>query len=95
MAEGFWTKLNGGEWESFSGGSNPAGFVHPLAIEVMGEVGIDMSSNESKHVRDFADQPFDLVIAVCGGAKEACPTFPGTRPFAASKDTPSRAARLP
>lgn len=77
MAEGLWRKLAAGAWESFSAGSDPAGYVHPMAVEAMAELGIDISDGVSKNVREFIDQPFDLVITVCGGAKESCPTLPG------------------
>jgi arsenate reductase (thioredoxin) len=60
-----------------SAGSNPAGFVHPLAIRVMKEVGIDISGHQSKHLNQFKDQPIETVITVCGNADAACPLFPG------------------
>ena len=77
MAEGLWQKLGAGAWEARSAGSAPAGYVHPLAIEAMAEIGIDISANRSKHVDTFSDESFDLVITVCDNAREACPTFPG------------------
>lgn len=79
MAEGLWRELGEGAWESFSAGSKPAGYVHPTAIEVMQEIGVDLSTNRSKHVNEFAGQPFDLVVTVCDSAKEACPVFPGAK----------------
>lgn len=79
MAEGLWRKLGEGEWESFSAGSKPVGYVHPTAVEVMQEIGVDLSKNRSKHVDEFAGQPFDLVVTVCDGAKESCPIFPGAK----------------
>ena len=60
-----------------SAGSNPAGFVHPLAIKVMAEIGIDISGHTSKHLNEFLDQPVQTVITVCGNADQACPIFPG------------------
>ena len=60
-----------------SAGSKPAGYVHPLAIEVMKEIGIDISSHRSKHMNDFLNQPVETVITVCGNADQACPVFPG------------------
>ena len=62
MAEGLWRNLGKGTWESFSAGSKPAGYVHPMAIEVMQEVGVDLSENRSKHVDEFVGQSFDLVL---------------------------------
>jgi arsenate reductase len=60
-----------------SAGSKPAGFVHPLAIQVMKEIGIDISNHHSKHLNEFLNQPVETVITVCGNADQACPTFPG------------------
>jgi arsenate reductase len=60
-----------------SAGSKPAGYVHPLAIKVMAEVGIDISGHTSKHLSAFADQQVETVITVCGNADQACPVFPG------------------
>lgn len=79
MAEGLWRQLGAGQWESFSAGSNPAGYVHPMAIEVMQEIGIDLSAARSKHVDEFAGQGFDLVVTVCDSARETCPIFPGAK----------------
>ena len=77
MAEGFWNQLGEGTWLASSAGSNPAGYVHPLAIQVMQELGIDLSSNESKHLDHFLEEKIDLVVTVCDNAQEACPVFPG------------------
>jgi arsenate reductase len=60
-----------------SAGSKPAGYVHPKAIEVMREIGIDISQHTSKHVNEFLNQKIDTVISVCGNADQACPMFPG------------------
>lgn len=79
MAEALWQQEGQGVWEAASAGSNPAGYVHPLAIRAMAEVGIDISSNESKHVDGFKNEPFDVVITVCDGAKESCPVFPSAK----------------
>ncbi len=77
MAEGLWRTLGEGRWESFSAGSKPSGYVHPLALRAMQERDIDLAAARSKSVDEFAGQPFDLVITVCDHAKEACPVFPG------------------
>ena len=79
MAEGFWNELGEGRWEAVSAGSNPAGFVHPFAIKVMKETGIDLSHSRSKSLNEFKDDKFDLVITVCDIAKESCPIFPGAK----------------
>lgn len=75
MAEGLWQREANGKWEVRSAGSNPAGYVHSLAVRVMAEVGIDISSNESKHLDQFVDEHFDAVVTVCGNAEKGCPTF--------------------
>ena len=77
MAEALWNDLGQGEWEAHSAGSNPAGYVHPLAVEAMKECGVDLSQARSKHLREFQDRPLDLVVTVCDNAKESCPVFPG------------------
>jgi len=76
MAEGLLRNLYGDRYEVFSAGTESAG-VNPNSIEVMKEVGIDISNHYSKNVKDFLDKDFDYVITVCGGAKEICPFFPG------------------
>ena len=60
-----------------SAGSKPAGFVHPLAVKVMAEIGLDISAHRSKHLDEFLSQPVHTVITVCGNADQACPIFPG------------------
>ena len=77
MAEALWESLGNGDWQSESAGSKPSGYVHPLAIRGMHELGIDISSNTSKSLDQFRDQDFDLVVTVCDNAKESCPVFPG------------------
>ncbi|MGQ9606584.1 MAG: arsenate reductase ArsC [Thermogutta sp.] len=77
MAEALWNDLAGGTWQAVSAGSRPAGYVHPLAVQVLSELGLDLSRNRSKHVDEFRDRPFDLVVTVCDNARESCPTFPG------------------
>ncbi len=77
MAEGFLRAAAGGLVEVHSAGSKPAGYVHPVAIQVMQEVGIDISRHVSKSMHDFMDRPITTVITVCGRADQACPVFPG------------------
>ncbi len=55
----------------------PAGYVHPMAIEVMAEIGIDISAHHSKHLDEFLQTEVGTVITVCGNADQACPMFPG------------------
>ncbi len=79
MAEDLWEMLADGNWEADSAGSRPSGYVHPLAIQAMKELGRDLSAYESKSLDQFRDQQFNLVITVCNNAKEDCPVFPGAR----------------
>lgn len=76
MAEGFLKSFDSG-LEVFSAGTHPASKVHPFAVKVMEEVGIDLSKNQPKDVRGFLDKPFDYVITVCDNARETCPVFVG------------------
>ena len=75
MAEGWTNALLGDQWRAVSAGTQPSGSVHPLAIQAMAEVGIDISSGYSQHVDEFRDITFDLVITVCGDAAETCPVW--------------------
>lgn len=76
MAEGLLRHLARDKFEVFSAGINPTE-VNPLAIKVMGEIGIDILKQRSKSVKKFLGQQFDYVITVCDNAKQACPVFPG------------------
>ena len=77
IAEGFLRAAAGDLVNVQSAGSKPTGFVHPLAIQVMAEAGIDISGHRSKHLNEFLGQPIHTVITVCGNADQACPIFPG------------------
>jgi arsenate reductase len=76
MAEGFLKSFDK-NLEVFSAGTKPSSQVHPKAIQVMKEVGIDLSGNYPKHSDQFINDPFDYVITVCDNAKESCPVFIG------------------
>jgi arsenate reductase len=76
MAEALLRRHGGDAFEVTSAGTEP-GRVHPLAIQAMAEVGIDMSDARSKSVAQFLDEPFDYVITVCDQARQVCPVFPG------------------
>lgn len=76
MAEGLLRHLAGDQFEVFSAGTEQTG-VQPLAIQVMRETGIDISSHTSKTLEAFTGQTFDYVITVCDRANESCPIFPG------------------
>ena len=77
LAEGILRAAAGDALDVQSAGSQPAGYVHPLAIEVMREIGIDISAHRSKHMNDFLLQRVETVITVCGKADQVCPHFPG------------------
>lgn len=76
MAEGFLRALAGDTFEVFSAGTE-ASEVRPEAIQVMAEVGIDISGQESKSLEPFVGEAFSWVITVCDRARESCPVFPG------------------
>jgi len=76
MAEGLInTQLDG--FTAFSAGTKPSGYVHPKAIQVMQELGIDLSRNKSENLEQFKGQYFDHIITVCDSAKENCPVWLG------------------
>ncbi len=77
MAEGILRAAAGDIITVHSAGSNPVGYVHPQAIAVLAEIGIDISAHTSKHMNDFLKRNIDTVITVCGKADQACPMFPG------------------
>ncbi len=77
IAEGILRQAASEFIEVQSAGSRPAGYVHQKAIEVMKEIGIDISSHVSKHMNEFLIRTVDTVITVCGNADQACPMFPG------------------
>lgn len=77
MAEGILRAAAGTLLDVHSAGSKPAGYVHPLAIKVMAEIGIDLSGHNSKHMNDFLNRDVHTVITVCGNADQACPMYPG------------------
>ena len=79
LAEGLLRAAAGDLLEVASAGSKPAGYVHPLSVEVMQELGIDISSHHSKHMDEFLSRDVETVITVCGNADQACPMFPGQR----------------
>ncbi len=76
MAEGFLKSFHP-KLKVYSAGTKPAKQVHPKAIQVMTEIGIDITENKPKQVDQFINQEFDYVITVCGSAKETCPIFSG------------------
>lgn len=77
MAEGVLRHYGSGRFEVESAGTRPS-HVNPTAIQVMREIGIDISGHRSKHVDEFKGKSFDRVISVCDNAKESCPAYFGT-----------------
>jgi arsenate reductase len=76
MAEGIANHDFAGRIEAYSAGTEPQG-LNPRAVQVMAEIGIDISGNSSEHLSKYEGQPFDYVIALCGDANEKCPLFFG------------------
>jgi arsenate reductase len=82
MAEALAREFHGELIDPVSAGSRPAGFVHPLAIRAMKELGVEMDGARSKGVEEFAKEPFDAVVTVCDSAAQDCPYWPnGGRVF--------------
>ena len=77
MAEGILRHAAGDILDVQSAGSKPAGYVHPKAIQVLKEIGIDLAGHHSKHMNEFLQRSVETVITVCGNADQACPMFPG------------------
>jgi arsenate reductase len=76
MAEGWINHELGEAWEARSAGTKPAGFVHPLAVRAMAEVGVDISGGRPQRVDSYLTDFWDLVVTVCDSARETCPIFP-------------------
>ncbi len=76
MAEGLLDYLYGSKYRAFSAGLKP-GQVHPLAVDVMAEIGIDISRNHSKSIEEAMENFYDTVVTVCDEARERCPIYPG------------------
>lgn len=76
MAEGFLKSFDG-NLEVFSAGTFPSNQIHPKAVEVMNEIGIDITGGKPENVNAYLGQSFDYVITVCGNAKDTCPVFQG------------------
>ena len=76
MAEGLTNALLGEQWQAFSAGTQPSGYVHPLAIQALKEIGIP-HQGFSKSVDQFRNEIFDLVITLCDDADQNCPVWLG------------------
>jgi len=88
MAEALLRSMAGDRFEVFSAGTSPKG-LHPMTIEVMRELDIDVSRHTSKDVKEFIGQSFDRVITVCDRAREQCPIFPGAESIHWEFDDPA------
>lgn len=96
MAEGLVNRFLGDRWEASSGGTHPAGYVHPLAIQAMAELGIDISGQHSKSVEEFRGRSFDVVITLCDTAAQTCPLWLGPgRAIHLSFPDPAQADGIP
>jgi arsenate reductase (thioredoxin) len=91
MAEGLLRNLAGDRFDVVSAGTSPKG-VHPRTVEVMKEIGIDVTQHTSKDMSQFFGQRFDYVITVCDRARQQCPVFPGSEPIHWNFDDPAEVA---
>jgi len=87
IAEGLLRTLYGNNYDAHSAGLEPT-TLNPYAMEVMKEIGIDLSKQYSKSINDFKEIKFDFVVTVCDNAREACPFFPGKKVIHKSFDDP-------
>ncbi len=93
MAEGWARNLKAATLDAASAGVEKHG-LNPYAVQVMAEVGVDISTAQSKLLSELPDWDFDYVVTVCGNAHESCPVFPGkTRVVHVGFDDPPRLAR--
>jgi arsenate reductase len=79
MAEAIARGFHGDVVEAVSAGSRPTGWVHPLAVQAMAEVGVAMDDHTSKSAEPFLNQHFDVVVTVCDSAAQDCPAWPGAQ----------------
>ncbi|HVG25770.1 MAG TPA: arsenate reductase ArsC [Thermoanaerobaculia bacterium] len=79
MAEGLARAFHNDVLDVVSAGSRPAGWVHPLAIRALAEIGIDAGDHTSKSAEAFLDQHFDAVVTVCDSAAKDCPSWSGAK----------------
>lgn len=96
MAQGFLQSFDR-QLKVFSAGTQPAERIHPMAVKVMHEMGIDLSHHTPKSVNLYREQKWDYVITVCGDANESCPAFTGEvrHRLHIGFDDPSEAAGTP
>lgn len=77
MAEGLVDHFLGDRWDAYSAGTAPSGYVHPMAVAAMKELGIDILDHRSKSTDEFRGRSFDVVVTVCDDAAENCPVWFG------------------
>jgi arsenate reductase len=76
MAEGLLNAYYSGNYKAYSAGIEP-GNINPYVVQVMAEIGIDLSKHRAKSIEEFREKSFDIVVTVCDHAQEVCPFFPG------------------
>ncbi len=76
MAEAIVNARYADQWQAFSAGTKPAGYVHPKALHALAEIGI-AHAGQSKQINELHTEDFDLVVTVCDSAAEECPVWPG------------------
>ena len=77
MAEGLVNHFLGEVWQAYSAGTEPAGYVHPLAVQAMLELTIDITMQRSKSIDELREMELDTVVTVCDDAAENCPVWLG------------------
>jgi len=77
MAEGYFHKFTDGLWRCESAGTKPTGYVHPLAIKVMGEDAVDIAAHTSKSLAGLTTEDWNYVVTVCDSAEDACTVLAG------------------
>lgn len=89
MAEGLLRTLYGNHYDAYSAGLEPTN-LNPYAVEVMKEIGIDLSKQYPKSINDFKEMKFDFVVTVCDNVRESCPFFPGKKIIHKSFEDPAK-----
>jgi arsenate reductase len=79
MAEGYLKAKYGNRYDVFSAGFRPSGRISTRAVEVMKEIGIDISGNQPKSLDTFNGVPFDLAVTLCDNARAVCPVVPSAK----------------
>src|SRR5687767_10817684 len=79
MAEAIARAFHGDKIDPVSAGSKPTGWVHPLAVRAMADLGVDINGATSKSAQQFVNEPFDIVVTVCDSAAKDCPVWSGAK----------------